>query len=100
FDDLLDVGRVQHCCRIACIDDDIVRLPLGYQSLVGDLGANLSTGQQQRLLVARALYRDPTILVFDEASANLNEVVERELLGNLKALGKTVIFASHSERIG
>ncbi|RWK24212.1 MAG: peptidase domain-containing ABC transporter [Mesorhizobium sp.] len=100
FDDLLDVGRVQHCCRIACIDDDIVRLPLGYQSLVGDLGANLSTGQQQRLLVARALYRDPTILVFDEASANLNEVVERELLGNLKALGKTVIFASHSDRIG
>lgn len=100
FDDLLDVERVQQCCRVACIHDDIARLPLGYQSLVGDLGANLSTGQQQRLLVARALYRDPTILVFDEASANLNEAVERELLTNLKALGKTVIFASHSQRIG
>ena len=55
FDDLLRFDRVQACCRNACIHDDIIKLPLGYQSFVGDMGSNLSTGQQQRLLLARAL---------------------------------------------
>ena len=99
FDDLLDFDRVQACCRNACIHDDIIKLSLGYQSFVGDMGSNLSTGQQQRLLLARALYKNPTILVLDEASANLNEDVERQLLKNIKALHKTIIFASHSGRI-
>lgn len=100
FDERLDIARAEECCRLCLIHDDIVELPLGYQSEVGDMGSNLSTGQQQRLLLARALYKNSAILVLDEATANLNEPVERQILENLKSLGKTVIFASHSANVG
>ncbi len=96
FDDKLDLQRVQECCQLCEIHEEICRLPLGYHSLVGDMGAKLSSGQQQRLLLARALYRNPTVLILDEATANLNADVERKILKNLKALNKTIIFASHS----
>ncbi|WP_179867904.1 peptidase domain-containing ABC transporter [Rhizobium anhuiense] len=96
FDDKLDFQRVQECCELCEVHEEICRLPLGYHSLVGDMGASLSSGQQQRLLLARALYKNPTILLLDEATANLNADVERKILSNLKALNKTIIFASHS----
>ncbi|MFE0017643.1 peptidase domain-containing ABC transporter [Mesorhizobium sp. NPDC059054] len=100
FDDRLDLGRVEECCKLCHIHDEIARLPLGYQSEVGDLGSNLSTGQQQRLLLARSLYRDPPILIYDEATANLNSEIEESILARLKQLNKTVIFASHSDLVG
>jgi len=99
FDTDIDIARVEHCCRLAMIHDEIVRLPLGYQSEVGDIGSNLSTGQQQRLLLARAVYRKPSILIFDEATANLNADMERQILANIKALAVTTIFASHSANV-
>ena len=72
---------------------------MGLMSDVGDLGANMSTGQQQRLLIARALYKNPRILIFDEATANLNNDIEIQILKNLKNLNKTIIFASHSSNV-
>jgi ATP-binding cassette subfamily B protein RaxB len=96
FDDRLDFQRVQDCCRICEVHEEVLRLPLGYHSLVGDMGSKLSSGQQQRLLLARALYKNPTILILDEATANLDSEIERKILNNLKSLGKTIIFASHS----
>ena len=99
FDTEIDIEQVEACTRLAMIHDEIMRLPLGYQSEVGDIGSNLSTGQQQRLLLARALYRRPGILVLDEATANLNADVEEKILRNLKELSITIIFASHSRLV-
>ena len=99
FNEQTDMGRVEECCRLCLIHEDIMHLPLRYQSEVGDLGSNLSTGQQQRLLLARALYKQPTMLILDEETANLNEDIEKKILHNLKSLGKTVIFSSHSRHV-
>ncbi|MEI3853657.1 MULTISPECIES: peptidase domain-containing ABC transporter [unclassified Ensifer] len=99
FDFDIDFKRVEECCRLCCISEEIDRFPLKYQSEVSDIGANLSTGQQQRLLLARALYRKPTILVLDEATANLDSAVEKQILENIKKLNITVIFASHSRNV-
>ena len=68
----------------------------GYQTIIGDRGIRLSGGQRQRLSIARAVFKDPSILILDEATANLDSEIERKILNNLKSLGKTIIFASHS----
>jgi ATP-binding cassette, subfamily B, bacterial CvaB/MchF/RaxB len=96
FDPRVDIEQVYDCCKICEIHNDILNLPLGYQSLVGDMGTGLSSGQQQRLLLARALYKSPSILILDEATANLNSDIEHKILSNISALKKTIIFASHS----
>lgn len=96
FDEFLDFDRILECCRIACVEDDVRGMPMGLMTDVGDLGSNMSTGQQQRLLMARALYKDPPILALDEATANLNLEMEENVISNIKSLHKTVIFASHS----
>ena len=68
---------------------------MGYDTLVGDMGASLSGGQKQRLFIARALYKKPDILLLDEASAHLDEVAERQLNINLAKLSITRIIIAH-----
>jgi ATP-binding cassette subfamily B protein RaxB len=95
FDSAPDQERLQMVCRLALIHDDIMRMPMGYHSLVGDMGAALSSGQRQRLLLARALYRDPDVLFLDEGTANLDEDTERKVVDMIGTLPITRIVIAH-----
>lgn len=95
FDEECDVDRVIEASRIASIHDDIMSMPLGYHSLVGDMGSSLSGGQRQRIYLARALYKKPAILFMDEGTANLDPQTERDIISNLMSLSMTKIFVAH-----
>lgn len=95
FDEHIDLGRVRSAARAAAIADDIEAMPMAYETLVGDMGAALSGGQRQRLLLARALYRQPKILVIDEGTSHLDEAREREVNRAISGLGITRIIIAH-----
>jgi ATP-binding cassette subfamily B protein RaxB len=99
FDPEPDLAKVQHCAELASIHTDIAAMPMAYNSLVGDLGAAFSAGQQQRILLARALYRDPEILLLDEGTANLDAVTERKVIHILRNLPITRICVAHRESL-
>lgn len=95
FDPDLDMARVQHAAMAAQVHEDIARLPMQYLSLVGDMGSTLSGGQRQRVLLARALYRQPRILVLDEGTANLDVQTEEVIAELIAALPITRIVVAH-----
>ena len=92
-----DPGRVVAAARFVGAHDFIERLPQGYNTLLGERGQGLSTGQRQLLCIARALIRDPRILILDEATSALDPATEEQLLRQLKAntRGRTVIMITH-----
>ncbi len=93
--DIADMERVEECARLACLDDEINSMHMGYNTLVGDMGSALSGGQQQRLLLARALYPRPAILILDEATSHLDVPTEQRIAATLADLRMTRIFAAH-----
>eukprot|EP00438_Fugacium_kawagutii_P014982 Skav233284 [mRNA] locus=scaffold7558:5724:7136:- [translate_table: standard] len=95
FDTSIDMAKVEACARAACIHDEIMAMPMGYQSLVGDMGSALSGGQSQRVLLARALYNDPAILMLDEGTANLDLNSEKLIVEALGQLPITQIIIAH-----
>lgn len=95
FDPDLDMGRVQGAALAACVHDDIARMPMQYLSLVGDMGSTLSGGQKQRILLARALYRQPRILLLDEGTANLDVETEELIADLISKLPITRIVVAH-----
>ncbi|CAN0639159.1 ABC transporter [Burkholderia cepacia] len=95
FDPQPDDARVEHAARLAQIHDDIVAMPMGYRSLVGDMGSSLSGGQCQRVLLARAFYRQPAILVLDEATSHLDLARERLINDAVRAMNVTRIIIAH-----
>ena len=96
FDDRIDMDRVRACARAAMIDDEIMRFPMQFNSLVGDMGSSLSSGQKQRVLIARALYRRPRVLVMDEGTAHLDPDRDRAVQAMLKEMTITRLVVAHS----
>jgi ATP-binding cassette subfamily B protein RaxB len=97
FDEKMDIDRVYHVAELACVHAQILKLPMAYETLVGDMGSCLSGGQKQRILLARALYKQPKILFLDEATSHLDLVNEMNINKNLKALNITQIIIAHRQ---
>lgn len=95
FDSSIDQAWVQRCAEAACIHADIMRMPMGYNTLIGDMGTALSGGQRQRILLARALYRRPRILFLDEGTSHLDPALEAEVNTAINALEITRIIIAH-----
>ena len=95
FDPGYDQDRMIECARLAGIHDEIMAMPMTYNSLIGDMGSSLSGGQKQRVLLARALYRQPKLLFLDEGTAHLDTDKEAEVHRNLCRLSMTRINVAH-----
>jgi ATP-binding cassette subfamily B protein RaxB len=95
FDPDLDMQRVVAAAAASQVHNDIVRMPMQYLTLVGDMGSTLSGGQRQRVLLARALYRKPKILILDEGTANLDEQNEELIADLLDQMPITRIVVAH-----
>lgn len=95
FDDAPDAEWMVECARRAGIHEEIAAMPLGYRSIVGDLGVGLSGGQKQRLFLARALYKRPKILLLDEATSHLDVQNEARVNEAIAKLEITRIVVAH-----
>jgi ATP-binding cassette, subfamily B, bacterial CvaB/MchF/RaxB len=89
--------KVTRAAQLACIHDDIARMPMGYQTLVGGMGASLSGGQKQRVLLARALYKNPRFLLLDEYTSHLDFGTEAAVQASINALGCGRFIITHRE---
>ncbi|UOV06886.1 peptidase domain-containing ABC transporter [Pseudoxanthomonas mexicana] len=95
FDPEMDQARIEHAARLAAVHDEIAFMPMGYHSLIGDMGSSLSGGQKQRVILARALYRNPKLLFLDEATSHLDVMKERLVNDAVKALSLTKVIIAH-----
>jgi len=95
FDPDMDMERIHAAAHAARIHDEIAAMPMQFLSLVGDMGSALSGGQRQRVLLARALYRDPRILILDEGTANLDPATENVIADSISQMPITRIVVAH-----
>lgn len=96
-DEKVDYTRLKYAVEAANIALEIERLPLGYQTVMGEMGRGLSGGQKQRILIARALYKNPDYLFFDEATNSLDSINEEKIVNALEKVfaDKTVVVVAH-----
>jgi ATP-binding cassette, subfamily B, bacterial CvaB/MchF/RaxB len=90
-----DLQLVEQVAKQAAIHDEILRMPMGYETLVGDMGSALSGGQMQRIVLARALYRRPRLLLLDEATSHLDEENERAINTAIRSLTISRVIIAH-----
>ncbi|CAM4303538.1 peptidase domain-containing ABC transporter [Pseudoalteromonas byunsanensis] len=95
FETPIDMARVVYCAELAAIHDDISAMPMGYDSLIGDMGSSLSGGQKQRIILARALYKNPKILYMDEATSHLDTSLESDINDAVSRLKITRVIIAH-----
>ena len=95
FADAPDTRWIAECARLAAVHDEIEAMPMGYHTLIGDMGGSLSGGQRQRLLLARALYKRPRILLLDEATSALDVERERTVNQQVRQLQLTRLIVAH-----
>jgi ATP-binding cassette subfamily B protein RaxB len=95
FDPEIDMARVVAAARCAAIHETIERMPMRYDTLVGDMGSALSGGQRQRVLLGRALYPNPALLFIDEGTAHLDVEAERQVMEALVQLPVTRVVSAH-----
>jgi ATP-binding cassette subfamily B multidrug efflux pump len=93
----LSEERLRELVDLACLSDEVARFPNGLDQLIGERGVTLSGGQRQRTCIARALARDPRVLILDEALSAVDTETESRLLSNLRRAGRgrTVVIAAH-----
>jgi ATP-binding cassette, subfamily B, bacterial CvaB/MchF/RaxB len=99
FDPNFDHEWMIACTRTAGVHDEIMAMPMAYNSLIGDMGNSLSGGQKQRVMLARALYRRPKVLFLDEGTAHLDIEKERAINENLRRLDITRVSIAHRPEI-
>lgn len=97
FADEADEVWMKECARASYIHEVIMRMPMGYETLIGELGEGLSGGQKQRLFIARALYKKPSILFLDEATSALDNESEAMVNRAIRELSITRIIVAHRE---
>lgn len=95
FEDATDQERIVQSAKAAAIHEDVTRMPMGYETLVGDMGSSISGGQKQRLLLARALYRQPRLLVMDEGTSHLDVGRETSINATLATMSISRIIVAH-----
>lgn len=97
IDEKLDYDRLYYAARLANIDSFINSLPLGYETKIGNEGCGLSNGQKQRILIARAIYKNPNYILLDEATNSLDTTNETIIMRNLQKFysGRTVVIVAH-----
>ena len=97
FAEEINLEEVYKVAKLSFIHDEIMKFPMGYETLVGDMGSTLSGGQKQRILLARALYKQPKILFLDEATSHLDITNEKNINNSLKSLNITQIVIAHRQ---
>jgi len=89
------IDEIWEAARVACLDEDIRRMPAGMDTVLGEGGSGLSGGQCQRILIARAVLNKPMVLFLDEATSALDNITQRKVVNNISALGCTRISIAH-----
>lgn len=95
FDPSPNQDQIHESAKLAAVHDEIVLMPMGFNTLVGDIGTGLSGGQKQRIFLARALYRNPKMLVLDEATSHLDISNERAVSAAIQKIELTRIIVAH-----
>ncbi|MFC5500098.1 peptidase domain-containing ABC transporter [Caenimonas terrae] len=95
FDEAPDQQYIEECAKLARIHEEIGKMPMGYNSLVGDMGTSLSGGQKQRVVLARALYKRPSFIFLDEATSHLDTRLEDDINAAISRLSLTRVVVAH-----
>ncbi|MDZ7281954.1 peptidase domain-containing ABC transporter [Sphingomonas sanguinis] len=97
FEPEANILQIEKAAQLASIHGEILELPMGYMTFVGDMGSSLSGGQKQRILIARALYKNPSILMLDEGTSNLDPDNEHSIMDALSKMGTTRVAIAHRD---